>query len=83
MTLTRDSNSTPIATWSIKDGEGAVHTTAPKEDLYPLPADGMAQAVPTLAEGVGPVTWSFSGDSLGCTLTTAGVLTAGTNVGTV
>ena len=81
--ITRNSNSTPIATWSVKDSEGAPASISPQEGIYQLPADGMSTASPTLAPGVGTVTWVFTGDSLGCTLSASGLLTSGTNVGTV
>ncbi len=64
-----------LFTWNVPKQNGR----------YTLPADGQSKAVPSPAEGnLGAMTWSFVGNSLGCQLNeTTGVITAGTNTGTI
>ena len=78
--LIPNSNVLPIVIWDCG---------ASTNGYYSLPADGTSTAVGTIVNTdykTYPVTFGFSGDSLGCTLTTNAtgiILMAGTNYGTV
>lgn len=80
-----NTNTIPLAEWAIKNESGIELEQHPETRHYELPPDGMSQATATLLNGytTSDVTFSFIGDPLGCTLTPDGVLTAGTNRGTV
>ena len=80
----RNSNSVPLAKWELKDDKGKQITGEPQKGVYHLPADGMATAQATIVVNISEnVSWTFAGDNLGCSLTSGGLLTAGTNEGTV
>jgi YD repeat-containing protein len=81
--LRRNSNSIPLASWSInKLSESPLPPV--RGGFERLPADGKSTAQASSAPAaVGPLTYSFTGPSLGATLTGSGLLTAGTKRGTV
>lgn len=77
-------NAYPIATWTAsKQGQGEF--LAANMQYFKMTADGKSKAQAYLRQGytTNTVTFSFAGESLGCTLTADGVLKAGTNHGTV
>src|SRR6266516_3787506 len=82
--LRRNTNSIPLAKWDLKDMEGKPIEGEPSEGFYHLPADGMATAQAVILTNIGEtVTWAFKGEPIGCTLTPEGLLTVGTNQGTI
>ncbi len=77
-------NTYPIAEWSASKADGQTASADQNFQHYQMRADGKSQARARILQGysTNQVTFSFGGDSLGCTLVN-GLLTAGTNSGTV
>lgn len=81
--IRRNANSVPVATWQIKNKSGSADQVTSRPGRLQLCADGMSQAIGTILNTTENPTFSFVGNSLGATLSPDGVLTAGTNAGTV
>src|SRR5437867_1319366 len=76
-------NMTNVATWSIRDGNGKLILPNPVNNAYQMPADGESTATPYTLDPDAYFTFEFIGDSLGCTMGSGAVITAGETPGTI
>lgn len=77
-------NPPPVVSWVVKNSDGKEVAPNPVQGRYRMPADGASKAFPTFINpcAFAPA-YSFLGDALGCIMNGGGVITAGTNVGTI